>query len=279
MGAMRLYFYLLLGVGLTAVFTACQSTQNYEDSTAPLFEGSYAETPADFSGKIKIVSWNIKFAEEVEQALTELQEVEALQGADFLLLQEMDEAGVDAIARTLGYNYVYYPASVHAENGLNFGNAILSKWPLSQPEKILLPHESPTNGQTRIAITAVATVGDREIPVYSIHTETFVLSSEKRLQQTEAIVEQIDEAVAVVIAGGDFNTISQIGVAALEERFARVDMERVSANTGPTVIRGSKGFTADHIFARNSEVIARGVWPDTEASDHFPVWVELVLLD
>ncbi len=279
MGLMKNYFYLAALMGLTAVLTACQSTQNYEDLAAPLFAGSYAETPADFAGKIKIVSWNIKFAKEVEQALTELQEVEALQDADFLLLQEMDEAGVDAIARTLGYNYVYYPASVHAENGLNFGNAILSKWPLSQPGKILLPHESPTNGQTRIAVTAVASVGDLEIPVYSIHTETFVLSSEKRLQQTEAIIEQIDEDAAVVIAGGDFNTISQIGVAALEERFARVDMERVSANTGPTVIRGSKGFTADHIFARNSEVIASGVWPDTKASDHFPVWVELVLLD
>lgn len=279
MGAMRLYFYLLLGVGLTAVFTACQSTRNFDDPDAPLFEGSYAETPADVSGNLKIVSWNIKFAEEVEQAITELQEVEELQDADFLLLQEMDEASVDAMAQTLGYNYVYYPASVHPESGRNFGNAILSKWPLSQPGKIVLPYESPTNGQTRIAVTAVATIGDLEVPVYSIHTETFVLSSEKRLQQTEAIVEQIDDSVAVVIAGGDFNTISQIGVAALEERFARVNMERVSANTGPTVIRGSKGFTADHIFARNSEVIANGVWPDTEASDHFPVWVELTLLD
>jgi endonuclease/exonuclease/phosphatase family metal-dependent hydrolase len=272
---MRLYFYLLLGVGLTAVFTACQSTQNYEDSTAPLFEGSYAGLPADFSGKIKIVSWNIKFAEEAAQALTELQEVESLQDADFLLLQEMDETSVDAIARTLGYNYVYYPASVHPETGRNFGNAILSKWPLSQPRKIALPHESPTNGQTRIAVTAVAAVGDLEISVYSIHTETFVLSSEKRLQQTEAIVEQIDEGAAVVIAGGDLNTISQIGVAALEERFAKAGMER--AQTGVTVIRAGKGFLADHIFVRGGEIAASGVWPDTEASDHFPVWLEVVV--
>ncbi len=275
MGAMRLFFYLLLGVGLTAVFTACQSTQNYDDPNAPLFAGSYAETPADFAGELKIVSWNIKFAGEVEQALAELPEVEALRAADFLLLQEMDEASVDAIARTLGYNYVYYPASVHPETGRNFGNAILSKWPLSQPGKIVLPYESPTNGQTRIAVTAVATVGDREIPLYSTHNETFVLSSEKRLQQTETIVEQIDKGADIVIAGGDFNTISQIGVAALEERFAKADMERVP--TGPTVIRAGKGFPADHIFVRGGEIAASGVWSETEASDHFPVWVELAL--
>ena len=42
-----------------------------------------------------------------------------------------DEMGTAAIAETLGYNYVYFPAAVHVESGQNFGTAVLSRWPLS----------------------------------------------------------------------------------------------------------------------------------------------------
>ncbi len=254
---------------------ACQPVQNYSDPTGPLFTGNYAATPPDFNGQIKVVSWNIQIDREIEPAIADLQEAVELKDADFLLFQEMDETRTDTIAAALGYNYVYYPISVHPETGRNFGNAILSKWPLSRPEKILLPYESPTNKQIRAAVTAVAGVAGREITLYSIHNETAVLSSDKRLQQTDAIVEQIDEGTAVVIAGGDFNTISQIGVAALEERFAKAGMER--ADTGVTVIRAGQGFAADHIFTRGGKVTDSGVWTDTEASDHFPVWVEMVV--
>lgn len=278
MGRMKRYFFLALLVGWTAVLPACQSTQNFVRADGPVFIGAYAPEPPDFSGNLKVVTWNIKFAQEIDQAIGELQSQAELRGADFLLLQEMDETGVDAIARTLGYNYVYYPASVHAENGLNFGNAILSKWPLSQPGKILLPHESPANGQRRIAVTAVAAVGDQAIPIYSLHIETIALSSEKQLQQSEAIVQEIDPAAGVVIAGGDFNTIAQIGITALEERFARANMTRVAPGNRSTVIKAGKGFTADHIFVRGGKRLDSGVWPQTAASDHFPVWVDLSIL-
>ena len=271
---MRVFFYVTLVV-LPLFLTACRATQNYDDPAGPLFTGNYAETPPDFEGKIKLVSWNIPIADDLAPAIRELQQVERLQNADFLLLQEMDEARADEIARTLGYNYVYYPVSVNLKTGRNFGNAILSRWPLSRPEKILLPYESPTNRQIRAVITAVADVAGRQIALYSVHNETAVLSSSKRLQQTDTIVTQIGEGADIVIAGGDFNAISQVGVAALEERFATVGMERVP--TGATVIRLGQGFPADHIFLRGGEIVAGGAWAGTEASDHFPVWVEMLV--
>jgi endonuclease/exonuclease/phosphatase family metal-dependent hydrolase len=74
-----------------------------------------------------------------------------LQGADIILLQEMDEAGTEHVARELAHNYVYYPASVPFMQGRNLGNAVLSRWPLTQPHKLLLPYRHLAIRQTRIA--------------------------------------------------------------------------------------------------------------------------------
>ena len=120
---------------------ACQSIENYETEDSPVFTGEYSESPPPFDGTLKVISWNIRFAEQIDAAIEELQTVPELQDADILLLQEMDETGVEAMARALGMNYVYFPASVHTHHDKNFGNAVLSIWPLSDPAKLLLPHK------------------------------------------------------------------------------------------------------------------------------------------
>lgn len=270
--------FAFTAVNLLFLCVACDSIQNYEETTGPLFSGNYAESPLE-SGNLKVITWNIKFAEEVNTAVAELQEVRELQDADFLLLQEMDETAVDEIAKTLKYNYVYYPASVHNQNDKNFGNAILAKWPLSDPQKILLPHENPTNEQTRIAVKATAVINEQAIDIYSVHTETVWLSPEKRDEQIDAVVAEIDPEAEIVIVGGDFNTTREAEVTAVADRFAGIEMERFSAGADPTVTKFGLDFTADHVFARGVSLIENGVWQQTEASDHFPVWVELALVE
>ena len=54
----------------------------------------------------------------------------------------MDAPRTDAVARHLQMNYVYYPGSVH-ENGRDFGNAVLSRWPIVADKKLILPHRDP----------------------------------------------------------------------------------------------------------------------------------------
>jgi endonuclease/exonuclease/phosphatase family metal-dependent hydrolase len=268
-------------IGLTAVFlyllVACAGIENYEESDGPLFDGEYAETPVVDDGVIKLISWNIKFGEEVETAIAELQETAELQNADFILLQEMDETAVADIAQALNYNYIYYPASVHNQHDKNFGNAILSQWPLSDPQKILLPHENPKNEQTRNAVKATAVIGEHEIDVISVHTETAWLSAEKRNEQIDALVAAIDPEAEMVIVGGDFNTIRQAEVTAVADRFAEVGMTQLSAGAEPTVMKLGLKFSPDHVFARGLSLIENGVWQETEASDHFPVWLEMSL--
>jgi len=251
--------------------------QNYEAVDGPLFIANYVETPPAFTGEIKVISWNIKFAEKMDQAISELQSITALQAADVLLLQEMDETAVDDIAQTLGYNHVYFPASVHNQTGRNFGNAILSVWPLTNPKKILLPHENPTNQQTRNAVQATAVIAGQDVQLVSVHTETIWLSDEKRKEQVDALVAAIEPDAEIVIVGGDFNTVSEGEVTAVADRFTEIGMDHVSAGAEPTVIKAGLAITADHVFARGVTLIENGVWLETEASDHFPVWVHLTL--
>ena len=250
--------------------------ENYEDPNSPLFTGEFAPENHPFDGNLKVISWNIHFALEVEQAIKELQEIEGLQEADIILLQEMDETSVAEIAKTLEYNYIYFPASIHTKHDNNFGNAILSKWTLSEAEKIILPHQNPTNEQIRIATKAVTTIDGQEISLYSVHIETAWLSGEKRNEQVDKIIEEIGDEPFVFV-GGDFNSITAASVENLDESFGEIDMIRLSAGAEPTVEIAGAGFSADHVFGRGTSLEENNVYAETEASDHYPIWVDVTL--
>ena len=184
--------------------------------------------------------------------------------------------GVEDIAKTLKYNYIYFPASIHTKHDNNFGNAILSKWTLSEVEKIILPHQNPTNDQIRIATKAVTTIDELDISLYSVHIETAWLSGEKRNEQVDAIIEDIGDEPFVFV-GGDFNSITDVNIDLLDENFGEINMIRLSEGAEPTVEVAGAGFSADHIFARGAVLLENGVYADTEASDHFPIWVDITL--
>lgn len=261
------------------LLAACQTMQNYQNPEAPLYAGAYAESLPEFEGEVKVITWNIRFAEKTETAIAELQQVEELQAADLLLLQEMDLAGVEAIASALEYNYIYVPASIHTYHGRDFGNAILSPWPLADLEKIRLPHRNPKNQQMRIAVRGRVTIGEFEIPVYTTHTETIWLDPLKRQEQLDTLLRNISHGSQFVIVGGDFNTFTAQSIIDLERDFEQIGLDRVSEGAGYTFEYSNFGFALDHLFATGFTVIDNGVWSDTRASDHFPLWVTLSLKD
>jgi len=250
----------------------------YEDPLGPKFEGQFAAEAPQHPETLKIASYNINDGIEVEQVINELGMYNPLRGADFFLLQEMDEVGTEKIARTLQYNYIYYPSSMPARMERNFGNAILSRWPLSQPAKLILPHKHPTNKQLRIAVRATAVLPDQEITLYSVHTETYTVMTKHRKAQIRAIVDNIGPGEAPVIVGGDFNTVSGRSIRRLKRLFGEIGLLRASAGAGTTVKKyRTRPSAADHIFTRGFEVKDKGTLYAALASDHFPVWVELML--
>ena len=90
-------------------------------------------------GFVKIVTYNIKLGEKIKVASQELNKRLALKDTDILLLQEMDPIGMEKIAKSFGFNFVYYPTVRHSKNNKDFGNAILSKWAITDHKKVILP--------------------------------------------------------------------------------------------------------------------------------------------
>lgn len=244
---------------------------NYEDPQAPKYEGNLTVEAAEFGGRLKVVSYNIDKGRQVAWGIRDLQEFSPLQGADVILLQEMDEVGVRQMAEVLGCNYVYYPASVLF--GQNFGNAVLTRWPITRAKKVILPHRRRDNGQMRIAVRADLSVDGRLLLVYCAHTEIYTASIRHRRNQTAALIADIPPEREHVMVGGDFNTVSGRSIRRLAHQFAEAGFQRATAGAGATVIRALNA--ADHIFTSGFEVIDRGKVKEARASDHYPVWADL----
>jgi endonuclease/exonuclease/phosphatase family metal-dependent hydrolase len=228
------------------------------------------------------VTLNVKFGERVDIAVDELLENEELCDADIILLQEMDGAGVERIARQLQYNYIYCPASVHKKHNKDFGNAILSIWPVKSAAKIILPYQHTLSGQRRNAVFATIEVTKFEIIAGSVHTETPWLSLDRRIAQADSIVKSIPSDAKYVLVGGDFNTSTQFSVTETEKVFARLGMIRASKGVGATATFppfDKPQFELDHIFSRGMQVVKHGKLQSSSVSDHLPVWVTLRLED
>lgn len=257
---------------------SCKTVTIFPDENGPVWKGEAAEQVLNRDTSIKIVSYNIEYAIKIEEAIEELQSFADLKGADIILLQEMDTTGTRKIAETLDYNYVYYPAAYNKGNKL-YGNAILSKWPIREEEKIILPHLQPLNKRQRIAMAATILFPDRKLRIYNTHQETFILKRSKRIEQAQLVANKVAALTGFdyIIVGGDFNTINRKNVRKMVEVFEQIGMTWTNPHTGYTATAywGLIKPCLDHVFAQGFRVIDAGKIATTTASDHFPIWVEL----
>ena len=269
------FLYLILSlVLLGAVVASCGPATNYLESEAPKFTGDFTETVSAPKKTLKVVTFNIKYAQKIDQAIDELAKFPELRDVDIFLLQEMDLKGTERIARALQYNYVYYPASLHPRYDKYFGNAIISRWPIGETNKVLLPHKNPVNKQRRIAISATILVGNDTLKVYSVHAEVPILTRTKRVEQVKTLIRHISEQkeFPYIIVGGDFNTALKKDIKVFTTIFTNENFEWATEGIGATA---KLSMALDHIYTKGMEVIDAGKIENTRASDHLPVWVVL----
>ena len=267
------FFVIVLCITLAAF--KCYSPKNYLDPEGPRFSANYSDFRVQSKDTLKIVSFNIKYSRKIERAIRELDSLPEIKDADILLLQEMNEYGSDQVARALGYNYIYYPATLHPQTESNFGNAVLTPWPIQADQKILLPYE-PSLGRTkRIAVSAQISIGERKIMAYSVHTATIILSPDMRLKQADSLLNSLSVDEEHIIIGGDFNTIFEQNIRDLDAVFTKNNFTRATRRVGPTLQRGPFKFRTDHLYVKGFEVLDAGT-VFTEASDHQPIWTILV---
>ena len=263
---MRPYSALVLPL-LAVAALGCRTGENYDGPSGPSGQARMGArgpcpTPLD---SLRAVTFNVEFGLRIREAANVLATHPDLRCADVVLLQEMDEVGTLRIAAELGAEYVYYPAVRHNRYGRDFGNAVLSRWPIVDHHKLILPHVSLLTRTQRIAVAATLDVGGRPLRVYSTHLGSLLeVGGGSREAQLETVLE---DAVghSPVLIGGDMNSGS-VGVRAREGGF------EWPTETGPATVRGQRW---DHIFIEGFPGAPRsGVVVDAEeASDHRPVWV------
>jgi endonuclease/exonuclease/phosphatase family metal-dependent hydrolase len=226
---------------------------------------------------LTVVSYNIRYGKDIDQALSELREFKSQKPLDILLLQEMDEAGTEKMARELHLNYVYFPAAIEPVTKRNFGNAILSRWPIVDSHKRILPHKSFSHRMHRIATRATIKIHAAEILAYSIHTEPVFTLPQFKIDQYTAVLHDVSDEDMPVIVGGDFNSFTTASVEKMEERYRRAGFERASKNLGHTFVRFGIKMPPDHILAKGFVVEEAGKLAEATASDHLPIWATLML--
>ena len=263
-------------MGLCAsMLLSCGRAVNYLEPVRPRYSGTFAGKFPLYNEILTVVSFNIKFSDKINRAELELNTYEPLKDADIVLLQEMDNEGARQIADALRYNYVYYPANIHPHHDKDFGNAILTKWPIMLDKKVILPFEDSRTKTRRIAVAAVIAAGECEVLVYSTHLATFWSGEEKSMLQADAILKNIPQHYPYIIIGGDFNTITRGRFENLENKFRHHGYILATEGISKTVKAWPFNFQTDHIFSKGFQTIDAGKAEKSVASDHFPIWVKL----
>ncbi|HEX9185498.1 MAG TPA: endonuclease/exonuclease/phosphatase family protein [Vicinamibacteria bacterium] len=243
--------------------------RNYEDPAAPVYGGG---SPAGGRGgeTLRIVTFNLKWGQHVDRAALLFTRPGPLRDADLVVLQEMDPAGTDRLARALGFAYVYVPSAVHPVPKQDFGVALLSPWPLEEPRKLLLPHHNRFRKLRRSAAVATLRSPLGPVRVYGIHLESPAGAGDSvRRDQARAVLADAEGWAGPVLVAGDFN--GRAGPRELASAGFSWATEAVKNTAGP--------FDFDHILARSLCLAAPGAAAaaedETDASDHDPVWAVL----
>lgn len=276
--------FLIIALSLSAVAV---------DNPDPLLETGKAEnTGAEPSPeKIKIISYNIRWrgGDDLKEIIEQLRSDDRVGGAEIIGLQEVDRnrkrtANINTVrlmAASLRMHYAWAappPPASKKEAEEETGVAILSRYPMSDIRRIVLPHEGP-GGRRRVGLGATIQLGKTSVRVYSVHAETRV-SGKKRLDQFAAVIEDLESHKSNVeraVIVGDFNTW-QIGAGDLTEKFFTEAKFTTPFDDGTDTWRWMfVRKQLDWMWLRGLQPVQHGVARDIDQSDHWPLWVEVKL--
>ena len=238
---------------LTLIFLvlSCDTfhTEFNDIETAQYREAKTIKEVTDNNDKLKIMNWNIKFGggridfffdcygdrvlmtkKEVLENMYKLAQKINKENPDILFVQEADlnskrAAYIDQVQYLLDHtnlNYGVYASQWKADyvpsdgiGKVDTGNAILSKYPLKDAQRIALPLMTNQDAITkyfylrRNILTTYINWKNKKINLLAIHTSAYSQDGTK-LKQIKILKEKMDEIDKkgeIFIAGGDLNTI------------------------------------------------------------------------
>jgi len=237
---------------------------------------------------LKVVSYNIRWrgGEELEELIKLLREDPEIGGAQVIGLQEVDRnkkrtGNVNTarrIADALGMRYAWAaPPSVEGDGEEETGVALLSSYPLSEVERVVLANEGP-GGRRRVAVGATLSVGATQIRVYSVHAETR-MPVEKKIEHWRSVLEDLSRYPRArgAIVLGDFNTLKQKDVTAARRLFAGAGFDTPFADDRTTWRTFIVELKLDWLWLRGLDPTGFGIDKSIDLSDHWPLWAKVKL--
>ncbi|MDP4148670.1 MAG: hypothetical protein Q8932_12215 [Bacteroidota bacterium] len=271
---------LLLSLFLVSLFS-CRALNFYGDADKPIYNADYEKVPnAEPSDSLNVVTFNIKKAIKIELAISEMKELEKKTPVDIYLLQEMNEQGVDSIAKGLGLNSLYIPIAYDRSDKKDIGNAILTKGTIVHPEKLILPHAKWQNQQRRSITIGEVDIHQKKILVFSVHTETVAMSRKMRADQVDSVIhygQQESTHYKYVLIGGDFNTAFPKYARSVVSKFNSSGFDCQTSKVGSTAkaMMGLVSPVNDYLFSKGFAFMNAYAIRDSKSSDHYPVFATL----
>jgi endonuclease/exonuclease/phosphatase family metal-dependent hydrolase len=243
---------------------------NHDHPEAPRLVREPGPPPAD-ARPLLVASYNIELARRLDGVLRVLGDEPRLGGADILALQEADEEATERVADRFGFGFVYYASARHPTTGRNFGPALLSRWPIVEHAKLLLPGRGRTRGLLRVAVRATLLVRGERLRCYNLHLSTmWEMTPWSQDAQARAVALDAAGAGEAVLVVGDLNRRGAARV------FTSHGFDWITRGVGRTHL----AWSFDHVFARGLAIRERrasAVPAALAASDHKAVWAELAL--
>lgn len=235
-------------------------------------------------GELKIVCYNVRWrgGDDLRKLIELLRDDPEIGGAAIIGLQEVDRNKkrtnhantARIIAEGLGMHYAWAAPPTDDEEE-ETGVVILSRFPLTQVERLVLPHEGP-DGRRRVALGATAHVGQTPVRVYSVHAETR-MPLEKKIEHWRAVLDDLSRFPAVRHAAvmGDFNTIKGKDVRAARKLFTEAGFTTPFPDDRSTWRTFIIDLKLDWVWLKGFETSEFGIDKQVKLSDHWPLWVKV----
>lgn len=277
---------ILTAAALLLVVAACNKAENYNDKY-----GDRAVIPPK-GQSLRVMTYNIYGARATSPAnaadLDAIAEVIRRQNPDFVTLNEVDvftnRTGKDVhqacdLAEKLGMEW-HFSKAIDRDGG-EYGDAVLSKYPILEKRSYRLPCAAEQPGEDRSLCVIRVQIDGKDLYVASTHLDHLSGDASRLVQATEIRRIRDTELEGDLILCGDLNAIPSSNVIATMTSFLTntgpIDQYTFPSDDPSRKIDYIMYAPIEHFGVQNCQVVSRGDQQvgGVDASDHRPVIADI----
>lgn len=277
---------ILTAAALLLVVAACNKEENYNDKY-----GDRAVIPPK-GQSLRVMTYNIYGARATSPAnaadLDAIAEVIRRQNPDFVTLNEVDvftnRTGKDVhqardLAEKLGMEW-HFSKAIDRDGG-EYGDAVLSKYPILEKRSYRLPCAAEQPGEDRSLCVIRVQIDGKDLYVASTHLDHLSGDASRLVQATEIRRIRDTELEGDLILCGDLNAIPSSNVIATMTSFLTntgpIDQYTFPSDDPSRKIDYIMYAPIEHFGVQNCQVVSRGDQQvgGVDASDHRPVIADI----